>query len=682
MLKNSSKKTLLILYGGLFAAIITLVFNFLIKSGTRIDYHTNDYFYNKLSGSLINFPKSDQIVYLTITDDTYKKLFKKNALDRKILADALIKLSAFNPQSVIIDIIFAYPSDLKSDNYLLNALTYNDVYLPISFALSHKMNPDKEYLNKNRFDYLNNHLYKPVILNGFNALKSGRSILQLEKFGMCAKGIGHISDFSDTDGIVRHSLVIIPIDTLYIPSLYFKAYLDYVGVPVDSIIIDLGKNITLPALKNSWLNHDVEIPADENGRTLIPFVNKWPDDFPMLSLLKFMELSKDKANDDALNKFFEGKFVILGDVSTGIADIASTSVNKSAPLITIQANMLNSLLQQKFIEKFSVSANIIIILSIILILTFTALFENQKIFYRTFLGTLFLFGVFYLILLINLKYINVISILISYLIFSGGLLTILEISTYKGKKIIEADNIRRTLEMDEARKIQISMLPQKMPDLNDLKIAAYLRTASEVGGDYYDFFIDSKNRLRIVIGDATGHGLKAGTMVTIIKTLFSTFREYADLKDMLNRMSAIIKDFRLSQLFICIAVFIYESKRIRFTSAGMPPVIIFRKKLNITDSITLKGMPLGVWNNFPYETAEFSLEEGDTVLLSSDGLMELFNKDDEMFGMERIEEIFRKNAEKEPEQILDVFKKTIFEWTKGIEPQDDITILVLKSTDK
>lgn len=679
MLRNRTKHLAVGLFSILFSVTIYLLFIFVIKDGIRLDYQTNDFFYESLSGSLIKYPKSSQIVYLTITDDTYKNLFKKNTFNRKLLAEGLIKLSEYNPQSVIIDIIFAYPGDSASDELLASAISKNNTFLPVSFSLiSENRSSSKKTTTDKSEEIFKAKLTRPAVKNGFTKLQSGRSILQLDKFIIRASGIGHISDFSDVDGIVRHTLLTIPVDSFYLPSLYLSAYLDYTRVPFDSIRIDFTKGITLPALKESWLNDDIIIPVDESGRTLIPYADNWLEDFPMISLVRFLELAKDKGNTGTLIKFFEGKFVIVGDVSTGIADLASTTVDKNAPLITIQSSMLNALLQNKFINKWPMKKNIVIVLVAIILLTVSSFLNRQKIFYNTFIVLFVLLLLFYVIALVNLQFISLISILMGYLVYAVGLLIIMEITTSKAKKVIEADNIRRTLEMDEARKIQLSMLPQKMPKIKDLNIAAYLSTASEVGGDYYDFFVDSENRLRIIIGDATGHGLKAGTMVTIIKTLFSTFREFDDLKNMLNKMSSIIKEFQLNQLFICLSVFVYESQKFKFTSAGMPPVIIFKKKMNLTDSITLKGMPLGVWNNFPYETAEFSLEDGDAVLLSSDGLMELFNKNDEMLGMEKIEEIFRQNAEKDPEEILDNFKEVIKKWTEGTEAKDDITILIIK----
>jgi len=91
------------------------------------------------------------------------------------------------------------------------------------------------------------------------------------------------------------------------------------------------------------------------------------------------------------------------------------------------------------------------------------------------------------------------------------------------QKLLEAENARQSKELEEARKLQLSMLPEKPPSVPHLEIAADMKTATEVGGDYYDFHLADNGTLTVAIGDATGHGMKAGTMVAVIKTAHIPF---------------------------------------------------------------------------------------------------------------------------------------------------------------
>ncbi|MCB0751006.1 MAG: hypothetical protein KDC52_05995, partial [Ignavibacteriae bacterium] len=89
-------------------------------------------------------------------------------------------------------------------------------------------------------------------------------------------------------------------------------------------------------------------------------------------------------------------------------------------------------------------------------------------------------------------------------------------------KVIQAENDRKTEELEEARQLQLSMLPKELPKLENLEIAVYMKTATEVGGDYYDFALSDDGTLNVGVGDATGHGMQAGTIVTLLKGLFTS----------------------------------------------------------------------------------------------------------------------------------------------------------------
>ena len=88
------------------------------------------------------------------------------------------------------------------------------------------------------------------------------------------------------------------------------------------------------------------------------------------------------------------------------------------------------------------------------------------------------------------------------------------------RRVLETEVERTKAELEEARELQVSLLPLKLPERADLRFGVHMSTAAEVGGDYYDFRQEEDGRLVIAIGDATGHGLRAGIMVAVTKSLF------------------------------------------------------------------------------------------------------------------------------------------------------------------
>lgn len=245
-------------------------------------------------------------------------------------------------------------------------------------------------------------------------------------------------------------------------------------------------------------------------------------------------------------------------------------------------------------------------------------------------------------------------------------------------KAAEAENERKSRELEEARQLQLSMLPKKLPQVPNLDIAVYMQTATEVGGDYYDFHVGMDGTLTVVVGDATGHGMKAGTMVTAAKSLFSTHAANPDILFTFSEISRCIKHMDMHLLTMCMTVLKIQQNKMIMSAAGMPPTLLYRNNTKQLEEITIKGMPLGAVDQFPYDIRETELNSGDTLFLMSDGLPELFDQNKELYGYERVQNEFHKVAEKSPEQIIDRLKSTAVDWSGGNDPNDDVTFVVIK----
>jgi serine phosphatase RsbU (regulator of sigma subunit) len=199
-----------------------------------------------------------------------------------------------------------------------------------------------------------------------------------------------------------------------------------------------------------------------------------------------------------------------------------------------------------------------------------------------------------------------------------------------------------------------------------------------VGGDYYDFYKDGNDSLTIVVGDATGHGLKAGTMVSVIKSLFISNAADTDAKTFFEKCTQTIKQLHLGNLYMGLSFIKIENDELYASCAGMPPIYIYRNKTKSVEPIVLKGMPLGAFDNFEYMDAKVRINEGDTILLFSDGLAELFNDKKEMYDYDRIKSTFEKIGQKSSQLIIDDLVEEVDKWRNGNSPNDDVTFVVLK----
>ncbi len=244
-------------------------------------------------------------------------------------------------------------------------------------------------------------------------------------------------------------------------------------------------------------------------------------------------------------------------------------------------------------------------------------------------------------------------------------------------KALEAENERKAQELEEARKIQLSMLPKSLPSVTHLDIAVFMQTATEVGGDYYDFHLYEDGTLAAILGDATGHGVKAGVMVTAVKSMFISNSTVDKIPVMFKHFSDSIKELNLEYMYMCLAVAKIKGYKMRLASAGIPPVIMYDKSADTVEYLTLKGLPLGTGVAYPYEEKEVDLSPGDTIVMMCDGFPELLNPHEEMFGYDDILTVFRRGAGSNSQAIIDEFKRSIDVWREGEAQRDDITFVVI-----
>lgn len=246
-------------------------------------------------------------------------------------------------------------------------------------------------------------------------------------------------------------------------------------------------------------------------------------------------------------------------------------------------------------------------------------------------------------------------------------------------RALQAEHQRKTQELEEARLLQLSMLPRRLPDIPGWDLSVFMSTASEVGGDYYDFHPQCRDGLMTaVVGDATGHGLKAGTLVAVIKGLFMAESSDGDFKTFMNRCATTIQRMNLGNLYMGLILLRLGPGRAALCSAGMPPVILFEAAKGKARPIQLKGLPLGASNPRPVACQELTMGPGDTLLLLSDGLAEAFNEQGQMFGYQRIQDIFSRTAPLGPDQVISALTQASQEWLQGSPPEDDITLMALR----
>ena len=238
-------------------------------------------------------------------------------------------------------------------------------------------------------------------------------------------------------------------------------------------------------------------------------------------------------------------------------------------------------------------------------------------------------------------------------------------------------------ELDVAREVQSKLLPNITPNSQNLEISALFVPAFEVGGDYYDFFKMSDERLGFVVADVSGKGITAAFIMAEIKGIFESLSKLLNNpKDILIKANEIIKGSLEKKNFVTAIYGIIDltTGKVNLARAGHTPILYCSQ--NKIDYLTPKGIGLGLdygekfINNL--KELEFYLKNDDILVLYSDGITESKNKNLEDFGMERLTTVIRANCDKQIDEITNNIMKEVSMFSQDYKQHDDITLVIFK----
>jgi hypothetical protein len=240
------------------------------------------------------------------------------------------------------------------------------------------------------------------------------------------------------------------------------------------------------------------------------------------------------------------------------------------------------------------------------------------------------------------------------------------------------DRVRVRDELEVARELQKELLPQQSPDLAGYDFAHSYRTANEVGGDYYDFPRLPDGRLALLMGDASGHGIAAGLLMAIanatLKTALDVDPEPTHVAALLNSALYRTGD-RRAFMTLFYGLLDPESGRMDFVCAGHPFPLLRRAGGEVAE-LGRGNLPLGLRRELELETDSVQIDEGDLLVLFTDGLPEAVNRPDgESFGFHRMRGLLADagSAARVHDRILMAFDKHT-----TTEPlHDDLTLVVV-----
>ena len=245
-------------------------------------------------------------------------------------------------------------------------------------------------------------------------------------------------------------------------------------------------------------------------------------------------------------------------------------------------------------------------------------------------------------------------------------------------KSTTASNERYESELNIAREIQMSMLPQNFPQRGDCSLYAMVQPAKEVGGDLYDF-IEVGDQLFFLVGDVSGKGVPAALFMAIARAAFRFIGALGlSMAEVMHRVNNCLADGNKNDMFVTIFAGCLNLKtgEVSYCNAGHNPIVVVGPDGKASFLKAKSNLAAGLFENFPYQDETLQLERGSRLLLYTDGVTEAEREDFTQFGEERLLEWASKinPIASSNNAVLDLYA-SVKAFTGGADQNDDITIM-------
>ena len=230
------------------------------------------------------------------------------------------------------------------------------------------------------------------------------------------------------------------------------------------------------------------------------------------------------------------------------------------------------------------------------------------------------------------------------------------------------------------------MLPQENPKISGLDIAGRNVSCEEVGGDYYDFFIQqdqSTHSFSVAVGDISGHGVDAALLMSSARAFLrmhvSRDNSIIDIVESMNRHLAadVLESGRFMTLFYLTIQ--ADLKSLEWVRAGHDPAILYDPISNTCEDLKGPGVALGINPGYGYQSVrKDELKNGSIIAIGTDGIWDTLNQKGEMYGRERFRQLLQTNAHLSATELLDTVFKEVEAFRAGRKSEDDLTLVILK----
>jgi sigma-B regulation protein RsbU (phosphoserine phosphatase) len=250
-------------------------------------------------------------------------------------------------------------------------------------------------------------------------------------------------------------------------------------------------------------------------------------------------------------------------------------------------------------------------------------------------------------------------------------------------QLIEKERLERELQV--AADIQLSILPDELPDLDEFGFGARILPARQVGGDLYDVFLLRDGQVGVLIGDVADKGVPSAIFMARAHALIMAEADIGmNAGEVLRLVNRHITRLQKSTQFVTVLYGILDLKTrvFSYARAGHEPPLLLHSDGTVERIPHSPGMALGLWDTITLDERAITLPRGSTLLLFTDGMTDCRNTRGESFGLERIKTTLSELSTINAQQVCDYLLETLVNYQDGLKQDDDVTLVAIRAVSK
>ncbi|MCB2167057.1 MAG: SpoIIE family protein phosphatase [Deltaproteobacteria bacterium] len=643
----------------------------------------------------------DTVVHVDINQSTLQRIDRRH-LDRLNHAQAIANLGAMATTSQLYDFVFASERSENEDRQLVEATrSAGNAYFGLVFLFdrdhtqsgaSSSDSSARSYLEATRWNVKikGNSDSLPEALDG---------IITFRKLAEASLGLGGLNLQYDPDGVYRRYPLIYGYHDAVYPSIVLRIVCDYLEVAPGTIVLEPGRYLTLKAARFPGTEdlRDIKIPIDPSGNMVIDFIGPW-ERMRHYNFADILQASESSAEMALWKDELAGKIVVVSEVLSGSSDAGPVPTDTHYPLSGVHANALHTILTESFFRPTTNMIRLLCQLVLAAIVTVAFIYLPAMA-----------FGTIAIMAALTYSGVAVGFFLHSRWLFDfiqpNGMLFLMLLAMLVHRAIestrvsVEAERERDLVEkeLEIGRRIQADFFPLHLPEVCGWELAATIRPAKQVAGDFYDIFpVKGTHYLAVVIGDVCDKGVGAAMFMALFRSLIRALcqqqvaeTEHSDapgkqwtehlLKRTIHQTNNYIavtheKACMFATLFF--TIFDTDTGEMHYVNCGHEPPLILSVN-GSSEQLESTGPAIGIFPDVKIDCRSIKLEYGDLLFACTDGVYEAPDHQGTIFPKSRLHTIISA-PHKSLQEMLHAIEAAVDEHSQDQNQFDDITMVAVQ----